>query len=82
MLPDAIVMQPQENSHLFYVTMRPEDPEDRGWEAMEIASEGTFCWAKDVPFRVVLSFLSQSAGGMTESGLELVSESGSDAEIY
>lgn len=70
MLPDAIVMQPDGDSHAFYVMMRPEDPNDMGWEAKEITSEGTFCWAKDTPFRTILLLLSQSAGGMTESGLE------------
>lgn len=68
MLPDAIVMQPEGNSQLFYVLMRPEDPDELGWEAKEISSDGVICWAKDVPFRTVLFFLSQSAGGMTESG--------------
>lgn len=67
-LPDAIVMQPPEDCHTFYVLLRPEDQEDQGWEAMELVSDGTFAWAKEVPFRLVLFFLSQSAGGMTESG--------------
>lgn len=80
-LPDAIIMQPEGDSQLFYVLMRPEDPDDLGWEAKEVTSEGTFCWAKDVPFRTVLFCLSQSVAGMTESGLVVLSESGSDVDI-
>ena len=76
MLPDAIVMQPEGDSHIFYVLMRPENQEDLGWEAKEISSEGMFCWAKDVPFRTVLFCLSQSVAGMTESGIEGLPESG------
>jgi hypothetical protein len=79
-LPDAIIMQPEGDSHVFYVLMRPEDPEDMGWEAKEVTSEGTFCWAKDIPFRTIMFLLSQSEGGMTESGLEHPSISGSDTE--
>jgi hypothetical protein len=67
-LPDAIVMQPSGDCHTFYVFMRPEDETDMGWEALDIVSEGTFVWAKDVPFRLILFFLSQSAAGMSESG--------------
>ena len=76
-------MQPGENSRLFYILMRPEDPADMGWEAKELTTECTFCWAKDIPFRTVLFFLSQSAAGMTESGpnLDNPSESGSEPEI-
>lgn len=80
MLPDSIIMQPDGDSTVFYVLMRPEDPDDMGWEAKEVTSEGTFCWAKDIPFRTILLLLSQSDSGMTESGLEHPSESGTDTE--
>ena len=74
MLPDAIVLQSSGDEHTFYVLMRPEDPLDLGWEALEVASEGTFCWARDIPFRDILFLLSHSAGGMT------VSEKGREEE--
>lgn len=81
-LPDAIIMQPEGDSHTFYVLMRPEDPADQGWEARELTCEGMFCWAKDIPFRTVLFLLSHSAGGMTEAGpgLEILSSSGSEPD--
>lgn len=53
-------MQPSGDCHTFYVLMRPENEEDLGWEGIELVSEGTFVWAKDVPFRLVLFFMSQS----------------------
>jgi hypothetical protein len=63
-------MQPPGDAHQFYVIMAQEDPEDKSWEALDLVSEGTFVWTKDVPFRLVLFFLAQSAGGLSESGPE------------
>ncbi len=80
-LPDAVIMQPEGDSHAFYVLMKPEDPEDQGWEAKELACEGTFRLAKDIPFRMVLFMLSHSTGGMTEDFCEDPSRSrGSERE--
>lgn len=67
MLPDAIVLQASGETRKFYVLVTPEDPLDKGWEAMELTSEGYFSFGKDVPFRLVLFFLSESTGGMTWS---------------
>ncbi len=63
-------MQPPGEGHQFYVIMTQEDPEDQSLEALELLSEGTFVWAKDVPFRLVLFFLAQATGGLSESGSE------------
>jgi hypothetical protein len=65
-LPDAIVLSPIGDEHTFYVLMRPEDPEDQGWEAKELVSEGTFMWAHGMSFRTVMFFLSQSKGGLLQ----------------
>ena len=65
-LPDAIVLSPIGDQHTFYVLMRPEDPEDQGWEAKELVSEGTFMWTHGTPFRTVMYFLSQSSGGLLQ----------------
>ena len=67
MLPDAVVLQPVGDSHTFYALVQDEHDKG-GWEGMELTSEGTFSWRKDTPFRLVLFFLSQSAGGMTITG--------------
>jgi hypothetical protein len=63
-LPDAVILQPAGDNHTFYVLVKDED-DGTGWEGMELTCEGTFCWMKDTPFRLILFFLSQSAGGMT-----------------
>lgn len=63
-LPDAVILQPAGDNHTFYVLMKDED-DGTGWEGMELTCEGTFCWMKDTPFRLILFFLSQSAAGMT-----------------
>ena len=68
MLPDAIVLQASGETRTFYALVTPEDPLDQGWEAMELTSEGYFTFDKEVPFRLVLFFLSQSTGGMTTGG--------------
>ena len=67
MLPDAIVLQASGETRTFYALVTPEDPLDKGWEAMELTSEGHLTFVKDVPFRLVLFFLSESTGGMTWS---------------
>lgn len=60
-------MQPPGEGHQFYVIMTQEDPEDQSLEALDLFSEGTFVWAKDVPFRLVLFFLLQSElGGLSD----------------
>jgi hypothetical protein len=63
-LPDAVILQPAGNNHTFYALVQDED-NGGGWECMELTCQGTFSWMKDTPFRLVLFFLSQSAGGMT-----------------
>lgn len=75
-LLDAVIMQPEGDSHTFYVLMKPEDPEEQGWEGKRLTYEGTFSWAKDIPFRTILFMLSHSTGGMTEEICEDPSRSG------
>jgi hypothetical protein len=53
-------MQPQGDAHQFYVIMTHEDDQG-GWEALELFSEGS---------SLVLFFLAQSAGSLSESGPE------------
>ena len=67
-LPDAIILQPEGDCHTFYILMQDED--GLGWDGKKIVCEGTFCWAKAIPFRTILMLLSHSAGGMTVSGPE------------
>ena len=63
--PDAIVLQPVGNEHLFYALVTLEDGSG-GWEAMELESDGVLQWVTTVPFRLVLALLKTSVCGMTE----------------
>ena len=63
-LPDAIVLQPSGDNHTFYALVQEDDG---GWEGMHLACEGSIAWAKDVPFRLVLFFLSESYGGVSQA---------------
>lgn len=74
-------MQPEGSSKTFYILMKPEDPDDMGWEAKELTSECVFCWAKDIPFRTILFLLSQSSDGVSESGPSPKNESGSESTL-
>lgn len=65
-LPDAIVLQPHGDNHTFYALVKIEGEE--GWEGMHLTCEGDITWARNVPFRLVLYFLSESPSGMTVTG--------------
>ena len=62
--PDAIVLQPVGDEHIFYAMVTNEGGEG-GWEAMELESEGILEWVTTVPFRLVLALLSTSVCGLT-----------------
>jgi hypothetical protein len=63
--PDAIVLQPTEDEHVFYAMVTVHIDDGGGWEAMELKSEGIMQWVPTVPFRLVLALLSTSVCGMT-----------------
>jgi hypothetical protein len=63
--PDAIMLHPVGDDHIFYSMVAHESGEEGAWEGMELETEGTMCWAPGVPFRLVLSLLSSSLYGVT-----------------
>lgn len=63
--PDAIMLHPVGDDHIFYSMVVHESGEEGAWEGMELETEGTMCWAPGVPFRLVLSLLSASLCGVT-----------------
>lgn len=63
--PDAIVLQPTGDEHTFYAMVTAESDAAEPWEAMRLVSEGTLCWVRTTPFRLVLCLLGQSVCGMT-----------------
>lgn len=70
-LPDAIVLQPIDDNHTFYALVKAEDEDDASWEGMHLTCQGFITWARNVPFRLVLYFLSESSAGMVVSGPSL-----------
>ena len=52
------------NLHNFYAVVRAEDPADLSWEGVHLTREAPVVWAKTTPFRFILHFLAESAGGL------------------
>jgi hypothetical protein len=63
--PDAIMLHPVGDDHIFYSMVVHESGEEGAWEGIELEPEGTMCWAPGVPFRLVLALLSASVCGVT-----------------
>ncbi len=60
-LPDAIVMQSPDIPHTFYALVYSGP-----WEAMELESDALIEFKASVPFTTILTFLTDSTGGLSQ----------------
>lgn len=59
---DAIILQPVDDNHKFYVLTRPET-DDTIWEMYILESEGLLSWSRESEFGTIMMFLAQSSVG-------------------